>query len=328
MQESNSLRNIGEEPIYNIGVVARMTGIPVATLRVWERRYEFPEAGRTTGGHRLYSENEINRLRWVKAAIDEGMQTSQAIKALHKHEREGRILSLETAISGGSLPTAGQGSSFDAYHQHLVTALVNNELDQADRLLGEVLALYSMENLILDVIRPALADLGEKWSTGRITVATEHLASGFLRERLILWQAAGAPVHPVRPIVLACAPDEWHEISLLMFGVLLRRRRWPVAYLGQAVPLPDLAKLVRDVRPPAVVLVAMLEKPARELLRLAEWLPEAVRIGRPVIAYGGRAFTLKPELKEKMVGTYLGATLVEGVEMMERLLREATALTI
>ena len=64
MSENNgNSRSASEEPIYNIGVVARMTGIPVATLRVWERRYEFPEAGRTAGGHRLYSESEVSRLR-------------------------------------------------------------------------------------------------------------------------------------------------------------------------------------------------------------------------------------------------------------------------
>ncbi len=60
--------------------------------------------------------------------------------------------------------------------------------------------------------------------------------------------------------MLACGPGEWHEISLLMLGVLLRRRRWPVAYLGQAVPLPDLVKFTREIKPAVVVLVAMTEQ--------------------------------------------------------------------
>ena len=328
LENNGNSRNASEEPIYNIGVVARMTGIPVATLRVWERRYEFPDAGRTTGGHRLYSENEVNRLRWVKSTIDEGMQTSQAIKALRKHERDGRILSLETSIPSASMQPARAGSNLDVYHQRLLSALINNELDKADQLLGEVLALYSMDQLILEVISPTLADLGEEWSAGRITVATEHLASAFLRQRLIMWQAVGPAVHPIRPVVLACAPDEWHEISLLMLGVLLRRRRWPVAYLGQAVPLPDLAKFVRDIRPPVVIAVAMTEKSAKELHQLGQWLPEVVKTGRPVITYGGRAFNVKPELRDDMIGTFLGATLLEGVDTVERLLRETTTLTV
>ncbi len=329
MSEINgNSRTASEEPIYNIGVVARMTGIPVATLRVWERRYGFPDAGRTAGGHRLYSESEVSRLRWVKSTIDEGMQTSQAIKAMHKHERDGRILSLETSLPSSAMQPVREGANLDVYHKHLTAALISNELDKADQLLGEVLALYSMDQLILEVIGPTLADLGEEWSAGKITVATEHLASAFLRQRLIMWQAAGPATHPIRPVVLACAPEEWHEISLLMLGVLLRRRRWPVAYLGQAVPLPDLAKFVRDIRPPVVITVAMTEKPAKELHNLAKWLPEAARSGRPVITYGGRAFNTKPELRDKMIGTFLGETLQEGVDTVERMLRETTALTL
>jgi DNA-binding transcriptional MerR regulator len=312
-----------DEPIYNIGVVSRMTGIPVATLRVWERRYKFPKATRTTGGHRLYSEDEMVRLRWVKASIDEGMQTSQAIRALRSRERTGRIPELTTtpAPVAAPLPTPAQPESpLGVFSSRLVTALVQHDLAQADQLLGEVLSLYAMENVVLDVIRPALVDIGEGWVAGRINVATEHLASQFIRQRLMLWLISGPPVHPVQPIVLACAPDEWHEISLLMLGVLLRRRRWPVAYLGQAVPLSDLAKFVHGMNPPAVVLAAMTETPARQLLAIEQWLPEARRVGRPHIVYGGAAFISHPELVAQMPGTYLGATLPEGVDVLEHLL--------
>ena len=80
---------ISHEPLYNIGVVTRMTGISMATLRAWERRYDFPEASRTSGGHRLYSEHDIMCLRWVKSRIDDGMQTAQAIQALRHQETSG-----------------------------------------------------------------------------------------------------------------------------------------------------------------------------------------------------------------------------------------------
>lgn len=319
-----------EEPIYNIGVVARMTGIPVATLRVWERRYRFPRAERTSGGHRLYSEKELVRLRWVKASIDEGMQTSQAIRALHNQERDGRIRELEPMVAPAPTQPAVtvEGATLDAFRRRLTSALESHDLERAEQLLGEILALYSMENLILDVIRPTLVDLGQDWSGGRIDVATEHLASAFLRQRLTMWLVTGPPTHPIRPIVLACAPNEWHEMSLLMLGVLLRRRRWPVAYLGQATPLPDLVRFARDIKPPIIVLVAMTEQPAIELHQLSKWMPEATQTGRPTITYGGRIYNEKPELRQGMIGAYLGATLPESVDVIERLLRETTALTL
>lgn len=317
-----------DEPIYNIGVVSRMTGIPVATLRVWERRYKFPRAGRTAGGHRLYSEQELARLRWVKTTIDEGMQTSQAIRALHSHERQGRIPELGALASEPASELVLEGTSLEIFRRRLTQTLENSELDKADQILGEIIAIYPLEHVIVDVISPALAEIGEGWRNGRINVATEHLASAFMRQRLTMWLVTGPPAHPVRPIVLACAPNEWHEIGLLMLGVLLRRRRWPVAYLGQAVPLPDLARFVRDIRPPVVALVAMTEETGQALLSLPQWLPEIHENGRPIVAFGGRAFNLDATLRGQMPGVYLGATLLEGVDAIERVLRETTALTL
>src|SRR5512136_2998353 len=80
-----------EDPLYNIGAVCRMTGIPAATLRIWERRYGFPQSARTPGGHRLYSERDVIGLRWVKTRTEEGMQAGQAVRALQHVQDEGRF---------------------------------------------------------------------------------------------------------------------------------------------------------------------------------------------------------------------------------------------
>jgi MerR family transcriptional regulator, light-induced transcriptional regulator len=141
-----------------------------------------------------------------------------------------------------------------------------------------------------------------------------------------MWTLTGPPPYPIRPTVLACAPGELHEGSLLILGVLLRRRRWPVAYLGQTVPLPDLATFVQEMKPPAVVLVAATEESARALAEWPQHLLEAARTKRPVIAFGGRIFTEQPEWRGKTPGIFLGATLQEGIVALERLLRDATSL--
>src|SRR5512135_3582087 len=89
MSEPDKETTGAEEPLFNIGVVARMTDIMEATLRVWERRYHFPKSARTAGGHRLYSQQDIMRLKWVKLRVEEGMQVSKAIQALLHTEKEG-----------------------------------------------------------------------------------------------------------------------------------------------------------------------------------------------------------------------------------------------
>jgi DNA-binding transcriptional MerR regulator len=309
------------EPLYNIGVVSKLTGLSMATLRAWERRYDFPEAERTAGGHRLYSERDVMRLRWVKARINEGMQTSQAIQALLHQEETGHVVNVEELPAEISVPSAGLSEAFHNIEQQLLGALVERNIEAADRILGEVLAVSSPDDIILDLIAPTLDLIGKAWEEGEVTVATEHLASNYLRQRLLMWMVSGPPPRTTRPVVLACAPNEWHEGSLLCLGALLRRRRWPVAYLGQAVPLEDLGEFVRSLDPPLIVLVAMTEETARELVKLPDYLPMTGKENGLVISYGGRVFTLEPEWRLRVPGLYLGDTLRQGLQTIERLLQ-------
>lgn len=317
-----------DDPIYNIGVVARMTGIPAATLRVWERRYGFPDTARTEGGHRLYSESDVQQLRWVKAKIDDGMQTRQAVRALKNLEEEDAFppadrVTAETLYP--SIQTLDDEETADTYiellQNRLFDELLQLDTETADKVFDEALALYAPEDVILHMIRPTLWAIGEGWVAGDISIGVEHLATHYLRQRLLVWLRTGPPLYDVPPTVLACAPEEYHEGGLMIMGALLRRRRWPVAYLGQSIPLQDLAEFVEQTKPLAVVSVAMTEVAADALAQWPRFMPEAAESGRPVFAFGGRIFNQHPEWRARVPGLFLGATLTEGVDTLERMLR-------
>ena len=308
-------------PLYNIGAVSRMTGISIATLRMWEHRYGFPQSGRTAGGHRLYSERDVMRLRWVKGQIDQGMQTAQAVNALHHNEEivETAAPVPESGPSVAALPV--ELADLSPYRDALLAALLDHDAAAADRLLGEIMLSQSLSRLIYEVIVPVLDETGRGWQEGRINVATEHFATNYVRQRLMMWMLAGPPPFPVHPVVLAAAPGELHEGSLLMLGALLRRRRWPVAYLGQTVPLQDLAEFATELQAPAVVLVAMTEPSAAALAEWPRYLPDALRLGKPFVGFGGRVFNEKPEWQPRVPGVFLGETLEDGLETLDRLLQ-------
>jgi DNA-binding transcriptional MerR regulator len=301
------------DAIFNIGAVTRMTGIPITTLHAWERRYGFPHSSaRTQGGHRLYSEKDVLLLRSVKAQIDQGVTARQAVKAVHKMELEGRLPGANSTDIAQPMISHPAGP---AGYAQLAEALYQHNLTHADQLMGEMLAFYSPEEITLTVIGPVLAGLGDAWAGGRITVTDEHLASNYLRQRLLMWLVTGPPAYQTRPIVLACAPGEWHEGSLLMLGVLLRRRGWPVVYLGQDVPFADLAGFVEQIQPAALVLVGMLEETAHSLAGWPQWIKQSP--GGPLVAFAGRAFVLQPELQSQVPGLYLGDTIQEGLARLE-----------
>jgi len=307
-------------PIYNIGVVARVTGVHIPTLRAWERRYGFPRASRTSGGHRLYSERDVARLRWVKAQLDQGLSTRQAIIAVQKNDADKQLLLearselFQPPLPTPSLDIPGRGT--------LMTALLQHDLNAADRLIGEMLAIYSPEELTLQVIGPTLYDIGEAWERGQINVATEHLASNYLRHRLLMWMVTGPRTQAPNPVVLACAPGEWHEGSILMLGVFLRRRGYPISYLGQNVPFADLAKFILRASPPIVVLVAMREETARNLADWTNWIKQIG--GKPVVAFGGRAFIVQPDLAAETPGVYLGDSILEGLDRIVSFLQKSS----
>jgi methanogenic corrinoid protein MtbC1 len=261
------------------------------------------------------------RLRWVKERIEEGMGTAHAIQALRHQEMSGQFVanhSLAQPVEQAPLSITTPGF-LHHYQEQLFDALLHRNLEKADQVLGEALALSTPEDLILNVIGPTMAAIGDGWEKGQISVAVEHLATNYLRQRLLMWMVSGPPAQVNSPIILACAPDDYHEGSLLMLGALLRRRRYLVAYLGQSVPLADLASFVRDVKPLAVVLVAMTAESAVNLIEWPQWLPEAAQSGKPAICYGGRIFNVQPEWQIRVPGTFLGASIQEGLEKLEKI---------
>ncbi|MEO8397273.1 MAG: B12-binding domain-containing protein [Chloroflexota bacterium] len=315
----------GEEPLLSIGAVSRMTDIPETTLRVWERRYGFPQSARTAGGHRLYSQQEVMRIQWVKLRVDEGTQVSLAIRALHRAEQESDLL--DSPIVAPAFSRRGSDVNlFGSFHQRLLDALLQHDPEQANQVLAEATAIFPLEFIVLEVIGPTLYDIGEVWSKGEIDMATEHFATNHLRHHLLMWIQSGPPAYHVNPVALACAPGELHEGSLLMLAVLLRRLRWPVVYLGQNTPLSDLAAFLDDVNAAIIVFVAMTEETASALADWPRWMPEIAQSKQPVVSYGGRVFAEKPELVEQMPGIYLGNTLTKGVETLNRLLHEMNPL--
>ena len=77
-------------PAYNLKVVIRETGLKADTLRAWERRYGLPQPERTSGGHRLYSQRDIEIIKWLMARQQEGLSISRAVDLWRGLESEGQ----------------------------------------------------------------------------------------------------------------------------------------------------------------------------------------------------------------------------------------------
>lgn len=207
--------------MYRVKTVCAMTGVPRNTLVAWERRYNLFDSRRTENGYRMYSDEDVDLVRRLKAHVDTGLAISEAV----------RLLSHEGAFG----PTPRRPLWRD-----LLEPLLAFDRAGADPFLRRAEAL-PIERGMDEVFRPLLREIGELWAAGRIHVAQEHFASAYIRESLLA-TFRNLDAGPADGPVAACAgvPGETHDIGLLLVSVRLALRGWRVIWLGPDLPMGDL----------------------------------------------------------------------------------------
>jgi methanogenic corrinoid protein MtbC1 len=162
----------------------------------------------------------------------------------------------------------------------------------------------SIEDVYLGILQPALYEIGDLWAAERVTVADEHFASAVVATLVMeLGPRIEAAPRGGRLAVLACTPGELHDIGLLMVRDLLRAEAWEVLYLGASTPAPDLAALVADEQPDAVVLSTST---AGRLPGIEETLGAlAAAQPSPIVVVGGQFWTAEAAAGASAMGADL-----------------------
>jgi methanogenic corrinoid protein MtbC1 len=311
MATQNFLTQFSNMPLYNTKAVAQETGVPADTFRAWERRYGIPQPHRTDGGHRLYSERDIAIIRWLRDRTAEGMTISQAI-ALMSNAGDSRLSWMDTAVDTES-------HSWERLNHQLLAALIDFDEKRAEKIIGEAFALYPLDDVFFKLIQPVMIEVGEQWHQGKISVATEHFATQFIRRKLSSILNTYTITEGRGVIVVGCAPSEQHDLGTLLLAILLVRHGWQVIYLGSQVPLDDLIDTIQQLQPDMVCLSASTIETAMELIdvgRVVSKLPPP----SPMFGFGGRAFNLNPALSRKIPGTFLGHTAQDAIDVISETL--------
>jgi hypothetical protein len=173
-----------------------------------------------------------------------------------------------------------------------------------------------VENVCLGLLVPGVAEIGDLWYRGQASPHQEHFASE-LAQRRVEGLLAATP-NPVRHgrILVACPPEERHTFVPLMLTLLLRRRGWPVTYLGADVPAARFKETLDSVRPSLCLMAAQTLHAAAQLLPVAQILQAR---GVP-LAFGGKAFVMHPSLARRIPGHVLDVPLEEALDGIEALL--------
>jgi DNA-binding transcriptional MerR regulator/methylmalonyl-CoA mutase cobalamin-binding subunit len=271
-----------------IKVVCHRTGLSQHAIRVWERRYGLICCKRTQTNRRLYSDEEIERLRLLKLLTDCGHRISNIV-----------CLKLEDLCSlyKQSVPAAPQGDSAPLSLQHqtpdeclacCVQALRKLEQSALTQLLEDARVRYGHRVTLLRIIAPFVYEVGEAWRKGDLRVAHEHLATAVVRD-FLSYNARHYPLHKGAPeIVVATPSGQAHEIGALLVAAAARELGWRATYLGPSLPAEEIAACAKMRGADAVALSIVYpgDDPVvpEELAHLRRILPQHV-----ALFIGGRA---------------------------------------
>jgi DNA-binding transcriptional MerR regulator len=265
------------EGLFHIGDLARRVGVTVETLRAWERRYGLLEPRRSVGGFRLYSPQDEAIVRAMLVEIERGFPPAQAARLA--------LAGARTREAAPEPERAAERGRFAAARTQLIAALIAFEDRRVHVLIDRLLAEFTLDTVLDEVMLPGVREIGDGWERGKVTVAQEHFASNLIRERVLgldrPWDQGSGP-----RAILACPPDERHDIGLVSFGIVLRRGGWRITFLGADTPVQTVSETAAALCAELVVLASVMDG------RLAAVAPALRDLAATIpVAIAGRAAT-------------------------------------
>jgi MerR family transcriptional regulator, light-induced transcriptional regulator len=271
----------GRREMYTIKRASEMVGVPVATLRAWQRRYGVVNPGRSASGYRLYGADDIAVLRRMHALVASGWSPKEAAAAASAEadlERESSDLPRDEPPRGRSRRT-GTGTL------DLVAAAAALDPEAITWLLDDHFAKGSFEQVVDGWLLPELERLGQAWADGAVSVAGEHLAAAAVQRRLSAAFDAAALDNARSPLLLTGLPPECrHELGILAFATAARRQGLAVIHLGSDLPLRDWLSAADWHQPDAVVIAVPTLSDVAPALEIVEGFAGR----RELVAIGGR----------------------------------------
>jgi len=229
--------------IFTIKYVADRTGIPPHLIRTWESRYSAVTPKRTKSNRRVYCQRDILKLRLLKGAVDAGHQISRIAEESTTSLNE--LLNLSGAELTERAPAQPNGNiggrSAEDYLRISLHATVNLDPDKLMQSLSQAAVHLTRRAWVEDLITPMFCKIGERWSSGKLKIVNEHLASNCARN--LLWDmlraaeiSSGAP-----KIIVGTPVGHWHELGALSAALAAVEAGWRQIYVGTNLPAEEFA---------------------------------------------------------------------------------------
>ena len=271
-----------------INAVERETGISKELLRMWERRYHFPNPERDGQGDRVYPADQINKLRIIRRLLDAGF-------------RPGKIIALDM-VALEELVSSSHGNPSSTLPEHLETELLeilkSHDPYRVRQYLNHHMIRMGLQSFILDLVQYANTIVGDAWMSGKLEIYEEHLYTEELQT--LIRQNIGnlQPASASPRIMLATAPEEIHSLGLLMVEALLRLDQVDAVSFGAQMPIRDIVQAAQKHKMDIVVLSFSAAFPSNRAIEFLEELRFRLPLSIQIWAGGGGLRNSRRQIEE------------------------------
>ncbi len=279
----------------------------------------------------IHDLSRMTARRALQELIDEGLAYTRIGKGTfvsdHLNNSNQSVTSVDSSIQPNGVDLAD--NVMGHYQQKLANELSRFSCVDAERVINEALSAFSLELVAMELFPAVIRQLEQDWQQGKVSLLAQNYAITTLRSYLTAMFNAATPSGSSSKLLLACAPQDQHEIGLLLLALGLRRRGFRVIYLGPNVTATDFQQVIDTARPELICFSAGTVESARVLASLSQQMSMARQIDKnanetgsslaPPFAFGGGAFVKNRSLIPQVQGLYLGDKIQIAVKRVQEL---------
>ena len=206
----------------------------------------------------------------------------------------------------------------NAYLASLLTLDRNGAIEHV---MQQLEAGMSIQQLFNHVITPVQREVGRLWQQNQITVVQEHFCTAATEMLLARLRRKHTGVFRSVYAMAICAEGEEHCLGLKMFSDLLESDGWNVYYVGTKPPVAEVLKHLTNNKTDLVALSVATALNLGSMRTLVAGIKSLPPERTPRILVGGMALATDSQLWQKMGADAFAASVVEGLEQANRLVR-------